>query len=163
VGMGGHRDAAVVLARPIDGRRPSGRGISAVEPAAPLAAPTSFGTDLRAIKKTQMPKSWKSHVNLATRWLPTAGESQPYVFSIARRDLGTRHAGVRKGRRARARPLRPKGSTLREKAAQLVKAQGCVTTGQLQAIGVHRCYLAPMCREGLLVRVRRGLYRAPDR
>jgi len=34
-----------------------------------------------------------------------------------------------------------------------------VTTAEFQAIGVHRCYLTPMCEEGLLRRVAYGRYR----
>jgi hypothetical protein len=37
-----------------------------------------------------------------------------------------------------------------------------VTTNELQVIGIHRCYLSKMCKEGLLVRVAHGSYRAAE-
>jgi hypothetical protein len=48
---------------------------------------------------------------------------------------------------------------LREKALELVRQKGTVTSKELQEIGVPRCYMTYMCAEGLLVRVGLGLYR----
>jgi predicted transcriptional regulator of viral defense system len=64
------------------------------------------------------------------------------------------------GPKKRAEMLRTRGPSLRNRAIQLAQEKGVVTTRELQAIGVHRCYLSPMCKEGLLVRVGHGLYRA---
>jgi predicted transcriptional regulator of viral defense system len=54
-----------------------------------------------------------------------------------------------------------RGPSLRERAVELVKDRGIATTRELQAAGVHRCYLGQMCREGLLLRIGRGAYRLP--
>lgn len=40
------------------------------------------------------------------------------------------------------------------------REKGEVRTKDLTDIGVHRCYLARMCDEGLLVKVGYGRYRA---
>jgi hypothetical protein len=40
----------------------------------------------------------------------------------------------------------------------MARVRGTVTTKELQAVGVHRCYLRPMCEEGLLTRVGHGRY-----
>ncbi|HEX3366722.1 type IV toxin-antitoxin system AbiEi family antitoxin domain-containing protein [Phenylobacterium sp.] len=42
----------------------------------------------------------------------------------------------------------------------LAREKGTVTTLELQRAGVHRCYLSPMCKEGLLIRIGHGRYRA---
>ncbi len=42
------------------------------------------------------------------------------------------------------------------------RERGEIRTKELTDIGVHRCYLARMCDEGLLVKVGYGRYRAPD-
>nr|WP_328805475.1 type IV toxin-antitoxin system AbiEi family antitoxin domain-containing protein [Rhizorhabdus histidinilytica] len=55
----------------------------------------------------------------------------------------------------------PKQS-LRERAVAFARKRGEVRTKDLTEIGVHRCYLARMCDEGLLVKVGYGRYRAPD-
>lgn len=50
--------------------------------------------------------------------------------------------------------------TLRERAVRLALEKGEVRTKDLTDIGVPRCYLARLCEEGLLVKVRYGRYRA---
>lgn len=55
----------------------------------------------------------------------------------------------------------PKPS-LRERAVALVREKGKVRTKDLTDIGIHRCYLARVCEEGLLIKVAHGLHRAID-
>ncbi|KGB53062.1 hypothetical protein FG91_02993 [Sphingopyxis sp. LC81] len=50
--------------------------------------------------------------------------------------------------------------SLRERAIELAKQRGTVRTKDLEAIGIPRQYPLMMCNEGLLVRVRYGVYRA---
>ncbi|HJS12858.1 type IV toxin-antitoxin system AbiEi family antitoxin domain-containing protein [Sphingopyxis sp.] len=50
--------------------------------------------------------------------------------------------------------------SLRERAVELAKRNGIVRTKDLEVIGVPRQYPPMMCREGLLVRVGYGVYRA---
>lgn len=70
---------------------------------------------------------------------------------------------MRKRDRDRAERIRladgPK-PTLRERAVALAREKGEVRTKDLTDIGIHRCYLARMCEEGLLVKVTYGRYRA---
>ena len=72
----------------------------------------------------------------------------------------------RKRRIAAKSPKTPENSlrstrpSLRDRALELARGRDFVTTKELQAVGVHRCYLTPMCEEGLLVRVGHGRYRA---
>ncbi|WP_275541974.1 type IV toxin-antitoxin system AbiEi family antitoxin domain-containing protein [Sphingopyxis lindanitolerans] len=49
---------------------------------------------------------------------------------------------------------------MRECAIDLAERSGIVRTKDLEAIGVPRQYPPMMCREGLLVRVGYGVYRA---
>ncbi|PDS46350.1 hypothetical protein CO662_36120 [Rhizobium anhuiense] len=70
---------------------------------------------------------------------------------------------MRKRDRERAERIRLAGGpkpTLRERAVALAREMGEVRTKDLTDIGVHRCYLARMCDEGLLVKVGYGRYRA---
>lgn len=50
--------------------------------------------------------------------------------------------------------------SLRERAIDLAKRNGTVRTKDLEAVGVPRQYPLMMCREGLLIRVGYGVYRA---
>ncbi|WP_143043360.1 type IV toxin-antitoxin system AbiEi family antitoxin domain-containing protein [Sphingopyxis sp. YR583] len=50
--------------------------------------------------------------------------------------------------------------SLRERAIDLAKRSGTVRTKDLEAVGVPRQYPPMMCREGLLIRVGYGVYRA---
>jgi hypothetical protein len=50
--------------------------------------------------------------------------------------------------------------SLRERAVELAKRNGTVRTKDLEAVGVPRQYPPMMCREGLLIRVGYGVYRA---
>ncbi|NKL37141.1 hypothetical protein GFL49_25890 [Rhizobium leguminosarum bv. viciae] len=50
--------------------------------------------------------------------------------------------------------------TLRERAVALALEKGEVRTKDLTDIGVHRCYLARMVAEGLLIKAGYGRYRA---
>lgn len=71
--------------------------------------------------------------------------------------------GVRKRERDRAQRIRLAGGprpTIRQIAVALALDKGEVRTQDLTKIGVHRCYLSRMCDEGLLVKVRHGVYRA---
>lgn len=72
--------------------------------------------------------------------------------------------GVRKRDRDRAIRIRAEGGprpSLRERAVALAKQKGEVRAKDLTAIGVPRCYLTPMCEEGLLTKVGYGRYRVP--
>lgn len=71
--------------------------------------------------------------------------------------------GIRKRERDRAERVRSEGGpqpSLRERAVALAWRRGVVRTKDLASIGVPRCYLSPMCDEGLLVRVGHGRYSA---
>ncbi|WP_353611498.1 type IV toxin-antitoxin system AbiEi family antitoxin domain-containing protein [Blastomonas sp. CCH13-E1] len=71
--------------------------------------------------------------------------------------------GIRKRERDRAERVRSEGGpqpSLRERAVALARRRGVVRTKDLASIGVPRCYLSPMCDEGLLVRVGHGRYSA---
>nr|WP_283418775.1 type IV toxin-antitoxin system AbiEi family antitoxin domain-containing protein [Sphingopyxis sp. Geo48] len=50
--------------------------------------------------------------------------------------------------------------SLRERAIDLARRSGTVRTKDLEAVGVPRQYPPMMCREGLLIRVGYGVYRA---
>lgn len=93
------------------------------------------------------------------RWLPGVSETPNYkhVIPLGRRQ-GQRVNAPRAKRRVAS--VHPKPPSLRERALEFVRERGVVTTAELQAIGVHRCYLTPMCAEGLLVRVSHGRYKA---
>ncbi|WP_374996916.1 type IV toxin-antitoxin system AbiEi family antitoxin domain-containing protein [Agrobacterium sp. LR_9] len=70
---------------------------------------------------------------------------------------------MRKRDRDRAERIRLAGGpkpTLRARAVALAQEKGEVRTKDLTDIGVHRCYLARMVEEGLLVKVGYGRYRA---
>ncbi|NTH12022.1 type IV toxin-antitoxin system AbiEi family antitoxin domain-containing protein [Agrobacterium rhizogenes] len=70
---------------------------------------------------------------------------------------------MRKRDRDRAERIRLAGGpapSLRERAVALAREKGEVRTKDLTDIGVHRCYLARMCEEGLLIKVAYGRYRA---
>ncbi len=70
---------------------------------------------------------------------------------------------MRKRDRDRAERIRLAGGpepSLRARAVALALEKGEVRTKDLTDIGVHRCYLARMCEEGLLVKVAFGRYRA---
>lgn len=71
--------------------------------------------------------------------------------------------GIRKRDRDRAERIKRAGSrkpSIRERAVAFAQRKGEVRTKELTDIGVHRCYLARMCEEGLLVKVGYGRYRA---
>ena len=74
-------------------------------------------------------------------WLPVPNIDANFVFAIAIRLAGG-----------------PKPAS-REIAVDFAKKKGTVRTKELTDIGVHRCYLARMCEEGLLEKVGYGLYR----
>lgn len=91
--------------------------------------------------------------------VPGIGEAQNYVYAIPVRKDDQRRRPGGDSRKRRAKTLPPKEPSLRDRAICLLWEKGTVTTRELQAIGVHRCYLTPVCAEGLLVRVARGRYR----
>jgi len=112
------------------------------------------------------------------RWLAGAGQTthDNYSFVIPLRSATQKrdrvrsstieHATVRKRDRDRAEALRLAGGlkpSLRERAVALIREKGEVRTAELTAIGIPRCYLTPMCEEGLIVRVAYGRYRLADR
>lgn len=70
--------------------------------------------------------------------------------------------GIRKRERDRSERVRSEGGSkqsLRERAVALARKRGEVRTKDLTDIGIPRCYLSPMCNEGLLVKVGHGRYR----
>jgi hypothetical protein len=92
-------------------------------------------------------------------WLPGVVDSKRYVQSIPLRLSDQRRRNGGDGPKKRSESLRLRGTSLRDRAIALAKEQDVVTTREFGLRGVHRCYLLPMCREGLLVRVDRGRYR----
>src|SRR3546814_9239294 len=69
--------------------------------------------------------------------------------------------GIRKRERDRAERVRSEGSpkpSLKERAVAFARERGVIRTKDLTSIGIPRCYLSPMCDEGLLVRVGYGRY-----
>nr|WP_214477664.1 type IV toxin-antitoxin system AbiEi family antitoxin domain-containing protein [Mesorhizobium sp. dw_380] len=72
---------------------------------------------------------------------------------------------VRKRDRERAERFLVAGGpkpSLRDRAVALVRERGTMRTRDFTDIGVPRCYLARMCNEGLLIKVRYGIYRSAD-
>ncbi|MFC3595858.1 MULTISPECIES: type IV toxin-antitoxin system AbiEi family antitoxin domain-containing protein [Sphingobium] len=47
---------------------------------------------------------------------------------------------------------------MKERAVAFARERGVIRTKDLTSIGIPRCYLSPMCDEGLLVRVGYGRY-----
>lgn len=92
-------------------------------------------------------------------------EAENYEFAIARRQTAPQPTRMRKRDRDRAERIRLAGGqkpTLREHAVALARERGAVRTAELATAGVPRCYLARTCKEGLLIEVGYGLYRAVD-
>ncbi|WP_352447571.1 type IV toxin-antitoxin system AbiEi family antitoxin domain-containing protein [Mesorhizobium sp. M0013] len=70
---------------------------------------------------------------------------------------------MRKRDRDRAEALRLAGGpqpSLRDRAVALARKDGEVRTFDLTNAGIPRCYLSRMCKEGLLVKIGYGRYRA---
>jgi hypothetical protein len=98
-------------------------------------------------------------------WFPGVGEDTNYEFSISLLPTTPKLPNIRKRDQNRAETLRLAGGpkpSLRDRAVALVSERGVVRTRELTKIGVHRCYLARMCEEGLLVKVGYGRYRAAE-
>jgi hypothetical protein len=95
---------------------------------------------------------------MSRRWLPGIGEAQNYVHAIPLPERDQKRLHRAAGRKKRVGGLRPRAPSIRERAIGLVREKGTATTQELQAVGVHRCYLTPMCEEGLLTRVAHGRY-----
>lgn len=96
-------------------------------------------------------------------WLAGTDEGAHYGYDIPRQNTPEPATKIRKRNRDRAERIRLAGGpkpTLRERAVALAREMGEVRTKDLTDIGVHRCYLARMCDEGLLVKVGYGRYRA---
>ncbi len=73
---------------------------------------------------------------------------------------------MRKRDRDRAEAIRLAGGpkpSLRDRVVALAVERGTVRTRDLTDIGVPRCYLGRMCKEGLLIKLDYGLYRAAER
>jgi hypothetical protein len=73
---------------------------------------------------------------------------------------------MRKRDRDRAEALRLAGGpkpSLRDRAVALATERGVARTRELTDIRVPRSYLARMCKEGLLVKIGYGVYRAANR
>ncbi|RWK92164.1 MAG: hypothetical protein EOR52_03200 [Mesorhizobium sp.] len=70
---------------------------------------------------------------------------------------------MRKRDRERAERIRLAGGpkpSIRERAVAFAQERVIVRTRELTDIGIPRCYLARMCKEGLLTKVGYGIYRA---
>ncbi|MCH8684408.1 type IV toxin-antitoxin system AbiEi family antitoxin domain-containing protein [Pedomonas mirosovicensis] len=94
---------------------------------------------------------------------PGPTESANYQYDIPLHSTPQPTVAMRKRDRDRAERIRLAGGpkpTLRERAIALAQEKGEVRTRDLTEIGVHRCYLAQMIEEGLLVKVGYGRYRA---
>jgi hypothetical protein len=96
-------------------------------------------------------------------WLPEPNYTENYSSSIPLHDTTpVSTPRIRKRDRDRAERIRLAGGpkpSLREHAVALAWEKGEVRTKDLTDIGVHRCYLARMCEEGLLIKVAYGRYR----
>lgn len=96
-------------------------------------------------------------------WLAGIGEAANYEFAIALRQNAPQALKMRKRDRDRAEALRLAGvrqPSLRDQAVALARKGGEVRTCELSNAGIPRCYLSRMCKEGLLVKVGYGRYRA---
>lgn len=93
------------------------------------------------------------------RWLAGTDETQNYELPIAVESTPRFRRRRKRKHEAEKPPEAPKPS-LRQRAVWLALAKGEVRTKDLTDIGVPRCYLTPMCDEGLLVKVGFGRYRA---
>ena len=76
--------------------------------------------------------------------------SPNYVRVIPLRERDRRRPQARRTSPQSATALRSRPPSLRERAVSMARERGAVTTKELQAAGVLRCYLRPMCEEGLL-------------
>lgn len=95
--------------------------------------------------------------------LPEPYQSANFESPILLKPTPQPSVKMRKRDRDRAERIRLAGGpklTLRERAVALASEKGDVRTKELTDIGVHRCYLARMVDEGLLVKVGYGRYRA---
>lgn len=102
---------------------------------------------------------------IQNNWLPGVGEDANFGFSISLLPTTPELPKMRRRDRDHAEALRLAGGptpTLREHAVALARERSEVRTAELTAAGVPRCYLARMCKEGLLITVGYGLYRAAD-
>jgi hypothetical protein len=92
-------------------------------------------------------------------WLAGTDETQNYELPIAVNSTPRLRRRRKHTDEAEKPPEAPKAS-LRQRAVWLALAKGEVRTKDLTDIGVPRCYLTPMCDEGLLVKIGYGRYRA---
>ena len=70
---------------------------------------------------------------------------------------------MRKRDRDRAEAIRLAGGpipSLRDRAVAIARKGGEVRTCDMTGAGIPRCYLSRMCKEGLLVKIGHGRYRA---
>lgn len=96
-------------------------------------------------------------------FLKTSEESSAFVRDAPLSPSRPPTNGVRKRDRDRIERVKLAGGpkpSLRERAVAFVRERGEVRTKDLMAIGIPRCYLSPMCDEGLLRKVGFGRYRA---
>lgn len=99
-------------------------------------------------------------MRLKRYWLPGDGGDE-YLWS---KDLEKpekyRRTPAKVGLESSKRPEPQPQLSLRERAIDLAKRRGTVRTKDMEAVGVPRQYPPMMCREGLLIRVGYGVYRA---
>ncbi|MFC0146662.1 type IV toxin-antitoxin system AbiEi family antitoxin domain-containing protein [Sphingobium scionense] len=92
---------------------------------------------------------------------PQSGEAGIFASDAPLLPIREPTGGIRKRERDRAERVRSEGSpkpSLKERAVAFARERGVIRTKDLTSIGIPRCYLSPMCDEGLLVRVGYGRY-----
>jgi len=97
----------------------------------------------------------------AEGWLPGIVGTDDFVTAIPRPEGSRQQQVARRAIQARDKAIRRaerQTRSLRYIAASLALDKGEVRTRELTGAGVYRPMLGPMCDEGLLTRVRYGVY-----
>lgn len=93
--------------------------------------------------------------------LPGSGQAETFEYDIARPESRAQRSAARQAERDHDKALRTaerRLGSLHCVAATMVLEHGEVRTRELTEAGVHRPMIAPMCSEGILIRVRYGIY-----
>ena len=93
-------------------------------------------------------------------WLPGDGGDEYLWLEDLEKPQKYRRTPAKVGLESSKRPEPQPRLSLRERAIDLAKRRGTVRTKDLEAVGVPRQYPPMMCKEGLLIRVGYGVYRA---
>src|ERR1700761_1084095 len=75
-----------------------------------------------------------------SRWLAGVGELPNYIDVIPIPPKPSTQRRLLAEAKRRERATRPREPSLRDRAVALARAQGEVTSLELQTVGVHRCY-----------------------